>query len=85
MQLKKQNVMTAEKFLNKYRISSARAPRHGYDGGIYFITICTAGREHFFGEIVVEPSQILETVCNLSIVETLRATSLRMWRATSLP
>ena len=78
--------MTAEKFLNKYRISSARAPWHGYDGGIYFITICTVCREHFFGEIVVEPSQILETVCNLSIVETLRKLVIvETLRATSLP
>ena len=36
---------------NKYRIESARAIWHDYDGGIYFITICTKNREHFFGEI----------------------------------
>ncbi len=43
--------MANEKYLNRYRISSARAPWHGYDGGIYFITICTAHRKHFFGKI----------------------------------
>jgi len=43
--------MANEKYLNRYRISSARAPWHGYSGGIYFITICTAHRKHFFGKI----------------------------------
>ena len=38
-------------FQNKYRIQTARAEWHGYDGGIYFVTICTAGQEHYFGEI----------------------------------
>ena len=38
-------------FQNRYRIQTARAEWHGYDGGIYFVTICTAGREHYFGEI----------------------------------
>jgi REP element-mobilizing transposase RayT len=41
------------KFRNKYRISSARLPNwdYGWNGG-YFITICTAHRELFFGNIV---------------------------------
>jgi REP element-mobilizing transposase RayT len=43
--------MDNEKFQNKYRIKSARATWHDYNGGIYFITICTQNREHFFGEI----------------------------------
>ena len=38
-------------FQNRYRIQTARAEWHGYDGGIYFVTICTEGREHYFGEI----------------------------------
>src|SRR5512145_109667 len=42
----------ADKFQNKYRIPSARASWHDYNGGDYFITICTGGREHYFGEIV---------------------------------
>ena len=42
----------AEKFQNKYRIASARLPNWDYrSSGAYFITICTAGREHYFGEI----------------------------------
>ena len=43
--------MKSDKFQNKYRIPTARAKWHDYNGGVYFITICTAGREHYFGEI----------------------------------
>jgi REP element-mobilizing transposase RayT len=42
------------KFKNKYRIPSARLKNWDYgNNGAYFITICTANREHFFGEIVL--------------------------------
>lgn len=44
--------MPTEKFQNRYRIPSARAIGHDYSGGAYFVTICTAGMEHYFGEIV---------------------------------
>ena len=44
--------MSDDKFQNKYRIESARASWHDYDGGSYFITICTKDRDHYFGEIV---------------------------------
>lgn len=41
-----------EKFNNKYRISSARAPFWDYGwNAAYFITICTENREHYFGNI----------------------------------
>jgi len=43
----------SDKFQDKYRIPSARA--HWWDYGwnaAYFVTICTAHREHYFGEIV---------------------------------
>ena len=43
--------MSDLKFKDKYRIPSARATWHDYDGGTYFITICTKYREHDFGEI----------------------------------
>ena len=43
--------MSDEIFQNRYRVPSIRAEWHNYDGGIYFITICTLNREHFFGEI----------------------------------
>ena len=38
-------------YKNKYRIPSARAQWHNYNGGCYFITICTDQREHYFGKI----------------------------------
>ena len=44
--------MSEEKFKDKYRITSARARWHSYDGGAYFITICTKDMEHYLGEIV---------------------------------
>lgn len=41
-----------EKFKNKYRIPSARLQSWDYGAnGIYFVTICTNNREHFFGNI----------------------------------
>ena len=42
-------IMSDLLFQNLYRIPSARAWWHNY--GHYFITICTAGRECYFGEI----------------------------------
>jgi putative transposase len=42
----------SEKYRNKYRIASARAEWWDYaSNAAYFITICTANRKHFFGEI----------------------------------
>ena len=38
-------------FFNKYRIPSARADWHDYNGGMYFVTICTKDKKHHFGEI----------------------------------
>ena len=43
---------TTEKFKDRYRISSARADWHAYDGGFYHVTVCTKDRESYFGEIV---------------------------------
>mgnify|MGYP006287024039 CR=1 FL=1 len=41
-----------DKFKNTYRIDSSRLPNWDYCWqGIYFVTICTAQREHYFGEI----------------------------------
>jgi putative transposase len=43
----------SELFKNKYRIPSARLQTWDYaSNGMYFITICTAHRECFFGDIV---------------------------------
>jgi REP element-mobilizing transposase RayT len=42
-----------DKYKNKYRIESARAPFWDYTwNAAYFVTICTKNREHYFGEIV---------------------------------
>ncbi len=43
--------MSAEKFNNKYRIPSARARWHNYNGGLYFITINTKDKQQYFGKI----------------------------------
>ena len=44
--------MDNQKFLNRFRIASARAQWHAYDGGEFFVTICTAKHKTYFGEIV---------------------------------
>ena len=42
-----------DKFLDKYRIPSARAKWWNYNAnGIYFITICTSGHDYYFGQII---------------------------------
>lgn len=44
--------MDMDKFKNKYRIPSARAQWWDYaNAGAYFITICTANRQCFFGDV----------------------------------
>jgi len=51
-----------EKFQNKYCIPSARANWHDYKGGVYFVTICTKNREHYFGEICPGPQMQLSPI-----------------------
>jgi hypothetical protein len=56
----------SDKFQNRYRIPSARADWWDYGwNAAYFVTICTAHREHYFGEIVngndIEPGRYVET------------------------
>ena len=42
----------SDKFQDIYRIPSARAAWWDYrNNAAYFVTICTAGREHYFGKI----------------------------------
>ncbi|MCA0365678.1 MAG: transposase [Bacteroidetes bacterium] len=42
----------SDKFQNKYRIASARTSWWNYGwNGAYFITVCTANRSNYFGEI----------------------------------
>ncbi len=44
--------MSEEKFQGRYRIPSARLAGYDYgSSGMYFITICTQNRQHFFGAI----------------------------------
>ncbi|MDD4847643.1 MAG: hypothetical protein PHR53_02620 [Bacteroidales bacterium] len=52
----------ADKYQNKYRIASTRASWHAYDGGVYFVTICTKNRVHYFGEITSEPQMQLSEI-----------------------
>lgn len=50
-----------DKFKNKYRIPSARLASWDYShNGAYFITICTANREHYFGKIINGQPQLSE-------------------------
>ncbi|MBI1227001.1 MAG: hypothetical protein GC192_17350 [Bacteroidetes bacterium] len=50
-----------EKYKNKYRIPSTRLKGYDYGQmGAYFITICTQGRVHFFGEVVNGEMQLNE-------------------------
>lgn len=51
--------MSNEKFQNKYRSTSIRLQNWDYGWrGKYFVTICTSGREHSFGEIINDKMQL---------------------------
>ena len=48
-------------FKNKYRIESTRLKGWDYAAaGWYFVTICTRGREHFFGQVVEADVQLTD-------------------------
>lgn len=50
-----------DKYKNKYRIPSARLQNWDYgSNAAYFITICTADREHYFGKIIKNKMQLFE-------------------------
>lgn len=54
-----------DRYQNQYRIPSARAPWHSYSAdGVYFITICTSGRETLLGE-VVDGAVVLSAIGNM--------------------
>lgn len=56
----KLNAMS-NKYLNKYRIPSARLQSWNYsNNGAYFITICTKNRNHYFGKILNGEMQLSE-------------------------
>lgn len=63
----------SDKFRNKYRIPSARYPHHDYDGGAYFVTICTTGMEHYFGKI--SDGEMNYTAIGLFAVEQIEKTT----------
>ena len=45
--------MENQLFQNKYRIKSTRLKHWDYSScGAYYVTICTKGREYYFGEII---------------------------------
>jgi len=50
-----------EKYKNKYRSKSARLTGWDYgSNGLYYITICTKNRKHYFGDIVAEQDSVLD-------------------------
>ncbi len=52
----------SDKFQDKYRISSARLKNWDYgSNAIYFVTICTQNREHYFGNIADGKMELSET------------------------
>lgn len=54
-------LMSSDLFQNKYRISSSRLQKWNYaNPGMYFITICTANRECYFGKIIDKQMQLSE-------------------------
>ncbi|MDR3693899.1 transposase [Mucilaginibacter sp.] len=43
-------------YKNKFRVTSARLPCWDYgSNGLYYVTICTKDRMHYWGDIVAEP------------------------------
>jgi len=55
-----------DKFRNRYRIQSTRLPNWDYGwNASYFITLCTHGRECFFGKIA-DGKMIFSEIGNLA-------------------
>lgn len=52
--------MKSKKYLNQYLIDSTRKKWHDYGAScMYFVTICTKNRSHFFGKIVTSESDLV--------------------------
>lgn len=65
------------KFRNKYRIGSARLTGWDYgQNGYYFVTICTANREHLFGAINRD-EMILSAIGNIVLQEWKKSFEIR--------
>ncbi|WP_439696269.1 transposase [Mucilaginibacter sp. AW1-7] len=46
-----------EKFNNRYRIPATRLSGWDYgSNGLYYVTICTKNRVHYFGDVISEPN-----------------------------
>ncbi|WP_436415150.1 transposase [Petrimonas sp.] len=54
--------MSDKKYQQTYRIPSTRYKSHAYDGGIYFVTICTENKEHYFGTIDDDSTVVLSEI-----------------------
>jgi REP element-mobilizing transposase RayT len=66
-----------DKFKNTYRIPSARWREWDYGAnGAYFVTVCTAHRERFFGEIA-DGEMTLSEIGRTAQAEWLKTTELR--------
>jgi len=66
-----------EKFQNKYRIDSARLLGYDYSQpGVYFITLCTKNRAHYFGE-VVDGHMVLNDIGKIVEQEWIRSFEIR--------
>jgi putative transposase len=65
-----------EKFQNKYRIETTRLKNWDYgSNAMYFITICTKNRAHYFGDIaIVETRNVVETDNHPSLRNTTNGT-----------
>jgi putative transposase len=77
MYLNKNKIDEKKKFKNKYAIKSARLEGYDYSqNGLYFVTICTKDREHFFGE-VVDGKMVLNDVGKIIEDELLKTPIIR--------
>ncbi|MBN1927259.1 MAG: hypothetical protein JW798_15605 [Prolixibacteraceae bacterium] len=66
-----------EKFRDKYRIASARCPNWDYgSAAAYFVTICTRGRECYFGN-VVNREMVLSEIGEIVETEWIKTFELR--------
>jgi putative transposase len=66
-----------DKFDNLYRIESARYKNWDYgSNAFYFVTICTGGREHFFGDII-NSKMVLNEIGKIVETEWLKTPVLR--------
>jgi len=67
----------SERFHDKYRIPSARLQNWDYGwNAMYFVTICTQGREYYFGEIV-DGKMILSEIGKIAEQEWIKTPEIR--------